>query len=181
MSGLSVLADHHWFVSYPATTTYLCWSHHSPLPDKEYHFIFLLTMAFLSATVWVFSLAIPHGMHLVIPTHPCFFWVVCHPSRTFPPKEPEQEPQNKFSPLPTSRPYPLLPLTYDPPLPGLVGYRLVVFEPYAYSTSVYVQNLSAAHVFTVVWRLVCTFCRPSLTSYGVSYFLISQFFMACSL
>ena len=29
-------------------------------------------------------------------THPCFFWVACHPSRTFPPKEPEQEPHNRF-------------------------------------------------------------------------------------
>ena len=50
-------------------------------------------------------------MHLVIPTHPYFFLAVCHPSRTFPPKKPEQEPQNRFSPLPTAKPCPLLPLT----------------------------------------------------------------------
>ena len=43
------------------------------------------------ATVWVLSLSlpIPHGMHLVVATHPCFLWVVCYLSRTFPPKEPE--------------------------------------------------------------------------------------------
>ena len=36
-----------------------------------------------------------------------FFWTVCHPNKTFPPKEPKQEPQNRFSPLPTARSYPL--------------------------------------------------------------------------
>ena len=90
----------HWFVSCPPTTTYLCQLCHSPLPDKEDCFVCLLTMAFLSTAMWVFSLAIPHGMHLVVPTHPSFFWVVCHPSRTSPPKESEQESQNKLSLLP---------------------------------------------------------------------------------
>ena len=64
-------------------------------------------MTLLPVTVWVLSLSIPHGIHLVIPTHPNFFWAVCHPNRTFPPKEPEQEPQNRFSPLPIARPCPL--------------------------------------------------------------------------
>ena len=36
---------------------------------------------------------------------------VCHSNRTFPLKEFEQEPQNRFSSLPTARPYPL---TSDP-------------------------------------------------------------------
>ena len=61
-------------------------------------------------------------MHLVVPTHPCFFWVVSHPSRTLPLKEFEQEPQNKLSLLPTARPYPILPLTLNPPFlywPGI--------------------------------------------------------------
>ena len=40
----------HWFVSYPATTTYLCWLCHSPLPDKEGYFVCFLTMAFSLAT-----------------------------------------------------------------------------------------------------------------------------------
>ena len=106
----------HWFVSYPATTTYLCWLCHFPLPDKKDYFVHLLIVAFLSTTVWVFSLAIAHGMHLVVPTYPSFFWVVYHPIRTSPPKEYEWEPQNRLSLLPTTRPYPFLPLAHDPPL-----------------------------------------------------------------
>ena len=43
------------------------------------------------------------------------FWVVCHPNRIFPPKEFEWKSQNRLSLLPTARPYPFLPLTYDPP------------------------------------------------------------------
>ena len=57
--------------------------------------------------MWVFSFFIPHCMHLVVPTHPYFFWAVCHSGRTFPLKEPEQESHNRFSPLLTARPYPL--------------------------------------------------------------------------
>ena len=49
---------------------------------------------------------------------------------------------------------------------------LVNSGPCACSTSACVQNLPVA--FTVVWRLVCTFYHPSLTSYGISYFLISH-------
>ena len=106
----------HWFASCPVTTTYLCWPCHSPLPDKENCFVCLFTVSFLSTTVWVFSLTILHGMHLVVLTHPSLFWVVCHPRRTFPPKEFEWEPQNRLSLLTTARLYLLLPLTHDPPL-----------------------------------------------------------------
>ena len=124
--------------------------------------------------VGALSLSIPHGMHLVILTHHCFFWAICHLSRTFPPNELEQEPQNRFFPLPIATPYPLtsylLPLTHDPPPPVLARYRLVKSGPCACLISVCVQNLLAA--FAVVWRLVCTSCHPFLTSYGVSYFLI---------
>ena len=45
-------------------------------------------------------------------------------------------------------------------------------KPCTCSISMYVQNLLTAHAFVVVWRLVCSFCHPSLTSYGVSYFLM---------
>ena len=72
-----------------------------------------------------------------------------------------------LSPLPD---HTLLPLTYDPQLPVLAGYRLVKSGPCTRSTSACVQNLPAA--FAVVWRLFCTFYHPSLTSYGMSYFLI---------
>ena len=115
MFGLGVFANPYWFISYPATITYSCWLRHFPSLDKEGYLFIFFTIAFLSATVWVFSLPISHGMHLVVPAHSCFFWVVCHLNRTFPPKEPEREPQNRLSPLSIARPYPLLPLTYDPP------------------------------------------------------------------
>ena len=123
-------------------------------------------MALLPTTVWVFSLSIPHGMHLVVPTHPCFFWAVCHPNRTFPQKSLSKNPRIgfPFSPPPD---HTLLPLTHDPPPPVLVGYRLVKSRPCVCSTSTCVQNLPAA--FVVVWRLLCTFCCSFLTSYGMSY------------
>ena len=64
--------------------------------------------------MWVLSLSlpIPHGMHLVVPTHPCFLWVVCHSSMTYPPKELEQEPRIGFSFSPPPD-HTLLPLTHD--------------------------------------------------------------------
>ena len=63
----------------------------------------------------------------------------------------------------------LWPMTSPPPV--LAGYRLVMFGPYTCFTSMYIRNLSAAHTFAVAWRLVCTSCRPSLASYGMSHFL----------
>ena len=44
----------------------------------------------------------------------------------------------------------------------------------------YVESLSAAHAFAMVWRLVCAFCRLSLTSYNMNCFLIFHFLLACS-
>ena len=106
----------HWFVNCPTTITYLCCPCHIPLLDKENYFVCLFTVAFLSKTRWIFSLTIPHGMHLVIPTHLSLFWMVCHSSKTFPLKEFEWKSQNRLFLLPTARPYPLLPLTHGPPL-----------------------------------------------------------------
>ena len=79
-------------------------------------FVCLLWHSYLLRYGCYFFLSIPYGMHLMVPTHPYFFWVVCHPSRTFPPKEPEREPHNRFSLLSTARSYPFLPLTHDSPL-----------------------------------------------------------------
>ena len=102
MSSLVVLADH----------LLVCQSlsyHHIPMLamalDKEDYFVCLLAVTLFSATMRVLSLSLP------IPHSMCFLWVVCHPSKTFPPKEPEQEPHNRFSPFPTARP---CPLTSDP-------------------------------------------------------------------
>ena len=66
----------------------------------------------------------------------------------------------------------LWPMISPPPVSA--GYRLVMFGPYACLTFMYIQNLLAAHAFAMVWRLVCTFCRPSSVSYGVNHFLASH-------
>ena len=72
----------------------------------------------------------PHGVHLVILTHLSLFWVVCYPSRTFPPKEFKREPQNRLSLSPHHQT--ILSLTFDPCPTTLVfaGYKLVVLERY---------------------------------------------------
>ena len=69
-----------------------------PLPSARQRRLFCLfaCCGFFYPLQCVYSLSIPHGMYLVVPTHPYFFWVACHPSRIFPLKEHEQEPQNRF-------------------------------------------------------------------------------------
>ena len=59
-----------------------------------------------------FSLTNSYSMHQVILAHVCLFWVICHPSRTFPPKELERETQNRLPFLPIVKPHPFLPLTH---------------------------------------------------------------------
>ena len=66
----------------------------------------------------------------------------------------------------------LWPITSPPPV--LAGYKLMMSRPCMCFTSMYIQNLSAAHVSTMAWRLVCTSCHPSLASYGMSHFLASH-------
>ena len=86
LSDLGVLADHHWSICVPL-----------PIADKGKLFclfVYRITLSYYG--LGAFSLPIPHGMHLVVPTQFCFFWMVCHPNRTLPLKEPEQEPQNRF-------------------------------------------------------------------------------------
>ena len=127
----------HWFTCCPAATTTLYQLCHIPFPDKG---CFVLFSCFSShshpAKGWVFSLTNSYSMHLVIPTHFCLFWVACHPSRTFPPKELEREPQNR---LPPSLHHQTIPsLTSDPwaTAPVLAGYKLVVPESCACSTPI---------------------------------------------
>ena len=63
---------------------------HSPSLDKRKLFcLFVCRGTLFCYGVGAFSLLIPHGMHLVVPTQFCFFWVVCHSSKTLPPKEPK--------------------------------------------------------------------------------------------
>ena len=65
----------------------------------------------LPATVWVPSLSLSLMACTQWPSSALPVQVVCHPNRTLPPKEPWQEPQNRSSPLPTTKP---CPLTSDP-------------------------------------------------------------------
>ena len=57
-------------------------------------------------------LPILYGMHLVVPTHPYFFLVVCHPNRTFPQKSLSRNPRIGFL-LSPPLDHALLPLTHD--------------------------------------------------------------------
>ena len=80
----SSLATHQ-FAGCPATTTTLCWLCHVPFPDEESFVLFsCFSQHFHPDKGQVFSLTNSYGMHLVILAHLSFFWVVCHPSRTFP-------------------------------------------------------------------------------------------------
>ena len=104
-------ACHDWLLPFQPLTTFiwsgctcrpslvrLCQLCHSLSLEKENYFVCLFAVSPLPAVVWMLSLSlfIPHGMHLVVPTHPYFFQEVCHPSRTFPLKEPEQNPRIGF-------------------------------------------------------------------------------------
>ena len=83
----------------------------SPTPDKEKVVLFIgllwcpflprcrrfLSLSFMTCTKWFLL-------------QPCHFWVVCHPSRTYLPKELGLEPQNRslpLSPPPNHTPLPL--------------------------------------------------------------------------
>ena len=87
-----------------AITTYLCWLCHQT--KKIILFVCLSWHSYLLRCGCSLSLPIPHGMHLVVPTHPCFFWALCHPNRTFSSKKLEQEPQTAKSCFLTSDPWP---------------------------------------------------------------------------
>ena len=145
---------------------------HSPSPNKRKLFCLFVCCGTLSYYgLGAFSLPIPHGMHLVVQTQFYFFWVVCHSSRTLPPKELEQDPQKRFFPSPhhQTMPFYLWPMTSSYPV--LAGYTLVRSRPCACLSSMYVQNLSAAHAFAVVGLHIL----PSI----FYYFLVSLSFMAC--
>ena len=145
---------------------------HSPSPNKrKLFYLFVCRDTFPCYGVGVFSLPIPHGMHLVIPTQFCFFWVICHPNKTLPPKEPKQEPQNRFLPSTPHQTMPSYLWLMTSPCPVLAGYRLIRSGPCACFSSMYVQNLPAAHAFAVVGL-------HSLLSVS-DYFLVPLSFMAC--
>ena len=130
-------------------------------------------MALLPATMWVLFLflslmAYTKWFQLILTS----FGRYVIPAGHFPQKNLSRNPRIGF-PLYPPLDHAHLPLIHDPPLPILAKYRLVVSRPCACSTFVYIQNLPTAHAFAMVYRLVYTYCHPSLTSYGLSYFLTS--------
>ena len=96
-------------------------------------------------------------MHLVVPTHLSLFWVVCHPNGTSLPKEFECEPLNRLLLSPLYQTIPSLTSNPWPITSILAGYRLVVPGPCPCSTFMYIQSLSIAHAFAMIWRLICLF------------------------
>ena len=149
-------------LTYAGCATPLCQT------KKAILFVCLLWL-FLPVTVCVLSLSLSlslsHSMHLVVPTHPYFFWVACHPSKTFSLKEPEQEPQNRFF--------------FLSPQPDHALWLMTHYFLYWLGTGWWCLGLAraspsstAAHAFAMFWRLVCTFCHALLASYGVGCFLI---------
>ena len=117
-------------------------------------------------------------MHLVIPTHFSLFWVVCHPSKTFSPKEFERKPQDRLFPSPHRQTIPSL--TSDPWPTNLVlaGYKLVVPKPCACSTPMYVHGLFVVHAFAMTWRLAYTFYCSFLISLWHEWVFELSFFMS---
>ena len=95
---------------------HLCQLHHSPSSDKkDYFFLFVCRGTLTCCSVDALSLSLSHSMHLMVPTYHLFllgdmlFQQDISPKKALArtPKQPQQEPQNRFSPLPTARPCPL--------------------------------------------------------------------------
>ena len=112
----------------------------------------------LLVTVWVSFLFLSLMACTQWPNSILLVWVVCHPSRTLPPKEPWQEPQNRYSPLPTTKPY----LLTSDPWPHCAMYwldtgwwGLGLARAFLPCMS---KNLLAALSSSMVWRLACTSC-----------------------
>ena len=127
----------HQSVGYPATTTTLCQLHHVSFPNKGSFVLFsYFPWHSYSDKSQVFFFINSYGMHLVIPAHLFLFSVIYHPSRTFPPKEPEQESQNRLLPSPHRQTIPFLTSDPQPIAPVLAGYKWVVLEPCACPTPI---------------------------------------------
>ena len=153
---MGVLVDHSLVVIGSTTTTYPCWLCHSPLPDKESYFVCLLAVAFstsynvcalslslsLMACTWWFQLIlISFGWHVI-------------PAGHFPQKNLSKNPRIGFFPLPTARPYPL---THNPLLPILAGYKLVVPGSRVYFTFFVCCSCICRDLEIGLYVLSCTF------------------------
>ena len=161
LSGLGVLADHHWSVCVPLpiarkkeTILFVC------LP---WHPFLLWSRCLLSPYPSWHS---PNGSNSVL-----LLLGGMSSQQDTSPKEPEQEPRNRSFPSPhrQTMSFYLWPITS--PCPILTGYRLVKSGPCACLSSMYVQNLPTAHAFAMVGL----HSLPSV----FDYFLVPVSFMAC--
>ena len=139
-----------------------------PLPSAKQKRLFCLfaCYGFFSPLQCVCSLSvsIPHGIHLVVPTHHCFFWVHFIPTGHFPQKCLSKNLRIGFFPLPTARP---CLLTHDHHFLYWLGIGWWCLGLARASPS-----SPVAHAFAVFWRLVCTFYRALLAFYCVGCFPI---------
>ena len=125
--------------AYLPTTRGVC---HSPLPDRgRFQFSPCRSTSFLPRYKCFLSLLSEHAP--TVPPQTCLFWVVCHPSRTYLPKEAWAGAVNRFFPLPpppNHTPFTSYLWPMAPPCPILAGYRLVVPGPCACFPFKFVQE-----------------------------------------
>ena len=86
-----------------------------------------------------------YGMHQVVPACIYLFWEKCHPSKVFPQKKPQQEPQNKLLFSPPPNPTSLNPLTEGPSPMYWLGTSRWYPGPCACVTTICVCLLSLPH------------------------------------
>ena len=134
---------------------------HSPSPEKRKLFCLFVCCGTLSCYgLGAFSLPIPHGIHLMVLTQFCFFWVVCHPSKTLPQKSPSRNLEIGLSPLPTAKPC----LFTSDPWPHRVLYWLGTgwWSLGLARASLPCMSKICLLLMRLPW-LVCTVCHPFLT------------------
>ena len=122
---------------------------------KTILFVYLLWL-FLPVTVCVLSLSFFPSWHTPGVSNSSLLLLGSMSSQQdISPKGSEQESHNRFFPLPTTRP---CPLTHDPPLSILVGYKLVVAgSRVCYTFFVYCSCI-CRDLEIGLYVLPCTFC-----------------------
>ena len=109
-------------------------------------------------------------MHLVIQTHLSLFWVVCHPNRTFPPKELKRESKNRLLPSPYRQTIPSLTSDPWPTAPILAVYKWWCLS--LVRAPLLCESMACLLFMHLPWPgglsgLCCTFCYSFLTSCGM--------------
>ena len=119
-----------------STTTIarMCWLHHFPFLDKIACLVSYLPL-FFTPIIWIriklfYHLPLWHassGLSLY------FFWVRCHPNKTFLPNKFEREPQNRLPLSPHCQTMPFEYLDSWPTFYVLAGYKQVVPWPFVHA------------------------------------------------